>query len=1043
MTLSQRDFVHLFLEDIIFYQRPLRSQKSTIGTCSLEYKIYKQKDENGNFIKNENGKDIKIKQYLQVIPKSHPLYQEFRVWQWMSNLKFSSKEDGTDVTMQFVKNDDDKVALFEFLMQQKEVNHKDILKYLLTPILKEQYPSAKSAALNKEIEKEIGKYRWNYVFDDSKTKEEEKSKKYPCNTTGYEIRRRLEKVENISADFLTSEIEQKLWHIIYSVTDKNEFEKALKTFAEKYHLEVNSFVENFKKFPPFKSEYGAYSEKAIKKLLPLMRLGKYWKWDTIDVGTQNRIFKIITGEYDEAIKNRVREKAINLTDENHFQGLPLWLASYVVYDRHSEADIAGKWTSVADLEEYLENFRQHSLRNPIVEQIVTETLRVVRNIWKKYGEGAKDFFNEIHVELGREMKNTAEDRQRMTQQVSENENTNLRIKALLMELKENSDGKLFVEDVRPYSPIQQDALKIFEEYALQNNEKYDEKINAFVHDPIDDEILKISKTAQPSKAELQRYKLWLEQRYRSPYTGQMIPLGKLFTEEYQIEHIIPKSRYFDDSFNNKVICEAAVNQLKDKLLGFEFIKAHYGEEVELGKGKKVKIFTEDEYKDFVSEHYAKNYSKRRNLLLDEIPDQMIARQMNDTRYISKFISQLLSNIVRAEKEDDGINSKNLIPVTGKITTALKQDWGMNDVWNDLILPRFQRINELTNSQDFTVWNANYQKYLPTVPLDLSKNFQKKRIDHRHHAMDALVIACATRDHVNLLNNQSAKSDVTRYDLQNKLRDKEKVSWIDKKTNEKIERDIFKEFKKPWKSFTADAKNELEKIVVSFKQNLRVINKSVNYIQSYKDENGMLQTDKNGKPIKVKRKQVKGDNWAIRKPLHKEFVFAKVELPFAKVPKGKIAVAIRRNLDSSFDLKRIESITDTGIQKILKNYLAKKENNPALAFSSEGIEDMNNNIAQYNDGKFHKPIYKVRTFEIGSRFALGESGNKKDKYVEAADGTNLYYAVYEYEEEDKKMGIIIKKRSYETIALNIVIERLKQGLSVVPKTNEKGHELSFF
>ena len=88
-----------------------------------------------------------------------------------------------------------------------------------------------------------------------------------------------------------------------------------------------------------------------------------------------------------------------------------------------------------------------------------------------------------------------------------------------------------------------------------------------------------------------------------------------------------------------------------------------------------------------------HYTKRQNLLLEEIPEKMIARQMNDTRYISKFISSLLSNIVRADKEDDGINSKNLIPGNGKITTILKKDLGMDAVWNDLILPRFERMKE--------------------------------------------------------------------------------------------------------------------------------------------------------------------------------------------------------------------------------------------------------------------------------------------------------------------------------------------------------------
>jgi CRISPR-associated endonuclease Csn1 len=44
---------------------------------------------------------------------------------------------------------------------------------------------------------------------------------------------KIDKVENISDDFLTREIEQKIWHIIYSVNDKIEYEKALKSFARK------------------------------------------------------------------------------------------------------------------------------------------------------------------------------------------------------------------------------------------------------------------------------------------------------------------------------------------------------------------------------------------------------------------------------------------------------------------------------------------------------------------------------------------------------------------------------------------------------------------------------------------------------------------------------------------------------------------------------------------------------------------------------------------------------------------------------------------
>ena len=201
--------------------------------------------------------------------------------------------------------------------------------------------------------------------------------------------------------------------------------------------------------------------------------------------------------------------------------------------------------------------------------------------------------------------------------------------------------------------------------------------------------------------------------------------------------------------------------------------------------------------------------------------------------------------------------------------------------------------------------------------------------------------------------------------------------------------------------------------------------------SFKDDKGKLMLDKKGKPIKVKRTQIKGDNWSIRKSLHKETVYGKVTLDRIKVPKDKILTATRKSLDTSFDLKRIESITDTGIQKILRKYLSEKDNKPDIAFSREGIEEMNKNIMKYNDGVSHKPIFKVRVFEIGSRFQIGEFGNKKDKYVEAAQGTNLYFAIYNDEDG---------KRSYETIPLNIVIERLKLGLNEIPEINKKGHKL---
>ena len=328
-----------------------------------------------------------------------------------------------------------------------------------------------------------------------------------------------------------------------------------------------------------------------------------------------------------------------------------------------------------------------------MEQVVLETLRTVRDIWEQYGK-----IDEVHVELGRSMKSTADQRARMAATIQNNENTNLRIKYLLRELKSDSS----IEEVRPHSPMQQDLLRIYEEGALLELKR---------EDPDYEDISRISKLSTPTQSELIRYKLWLEQKYLSPYTGRAISLTKLFTSAYQIEHIIPKVRFYDDSFSNKVICEAEVNQLKSNQLGYEFIQKHGGEIVSCTALGKVRIFTKEEYKAFINEHYASNKTKARKLLMEDIPENFIQRQMNDSRYISKLVTEILSNLVREENEVD-VMSKNVIPCTGGITDKLKKDWGLNDVWNTLVSPRFQRMNQLTGSKDFGHWENKDGKLHP-------------------------------------------------------------------------------------------------------------------------------------------------------------------------------------------------------------------------------------------------------------------------------------------------------------------------------------------
>ncbi|MEO7310435.1 MAG: type II CRISPR RNA-guided endonuclease Cas9 [Chitinophagaceae bacterium] len=124
---EHKDFTNLFLNDIIFYQRPLKSKKSLISDCKFESRPLKDKDH--KLRKDANGNQVMMP--IKCIAKSHPLFQEFRLWQWMKNLAIYDKATDKDVTAQFLETEDDWVNLFEWLNDRKEVDHKAILNYLV------------------------------------------------------------------------------------------------------------------------------------------------------------------------------------------------------------------------------------------------------------------------------------------------------------------------------------------------------------------------------------------------------------------------------------------------------------------------------------------------------------------------------------------------------------------------------------------------------------------------------------------------------------------------------------------------------------------------------------------------------------------------------------------------------------------------------------------------------------------------------------------------------------------------------------------------
>lgn len=809
--LKENNLLHIISDDIIYYQRELKSQKHSIGECQYE----KHKGIDGEFYG------------VKCASKSSPEFQEYRIWQDIHNIRIFEKEQNkngltkidVDVTEDFIKREI-KEKLFELFDSSKEVSEQNI------------YNTLNIFSANKKLKKDF--YRINLFANREKLLGNETKALFRKIFRKYNYEIEGEKYLDDKAVF------RKLWHIIYSISSSNldNSIKGIKTALSKFNL-PDEIVEAFTKLPEMKKQYASYSTKAINKLLPLMRCGKYWEWDNIHNEIKKRIEKIIEDGWDFAYDKKTGEliKEREFSNKEQFSSLPGWMACYVAYGRHSEKENTKAYDSneikTLNIMRLIPN---NSLRNPIVEQVIRETLFLVKDVCNKYGQP-----DEIHIELGRELKKNREEKIKISERQGINTKENERIKKLLHELMngfDEYDEKGNIRQVRfnvrpnPESPRDIEKFRIWKDNALVNKsvriskKNGDKSINFILNKDVDFDNLYSDgkKERTPTNTEIKKYTLWLSQNCASPYTGKIIPLSKLFDKtQYEVEHIIPQSKLKYDAIENLVIAEAAINPApyKGNMLARNFIKHFSGQELSINNTR-YRILTNEEY-----ELHCKNTFKGRklkNLLTTEVPEDFIERQINDTRYITRKVSELLYPFVKEKEKENVKDNAGLVFTIGSITSDLKREWGLNNVWKEIIKPRFERLEKITEQQVIFSDNENPNKFHFNIPEQPS--FNEKRIDHRHHALDALIIAATTREHIRYLNSLNAVDNnqellkVKRTLVKGKIRD----------------------FKLPWKDFTKEAKEKLNETIVTFKNKKspidQIISKPTNkYIKWFQKEDG--------------------------------------------------------------------------------------------------------------------------------------------------------------------------------------------------------------
>jgi CRISPR-associated endonuclease Csn1 len=972
--LRNNDWIHLLLNDIIYYQRPLKSQKHSIGFCRFESRKHV----------TEKGKKIGVR----VAPASSPVFQEFRIWQNVNNIRILKRE-GRDVAGKFLLEQDvtgdymheeKAVALFELFDGREKVSQKQILKVL--NLNEDQYL--------------VNLYRMD------------EEKELPGNETKAVLRRALRKTDipeteitNLIAD---GEKVMFLWHVLYSIDSEEGIISALTSGGINNPLVVTKVqAGQLAKTPAFKPQYAALSAKAMRKMLPLMRSGLYWKPDAIDAGTFGRIEKIITSEYDEGISDHTREQFIKMgaNQISDFQGLQTPMAAYAVYGIHSE-----KEQFKLEQPSQLQLLSATELRNPVVTQIVNETLRLTQDVWAHFGRP-----DQIHIELGRDLKKNAKERAEASNRITNNRKDNERIAAILRELKLGGN---------PNSLGDIEKLKLWEQQADGDAREAFKEI-------------KFKRPSEPTRDELEKYKLWCEQKHLSPYSGDMIPISKLFTTEYEVDHIIPRSRYFDDSFDNKVVVETALNKEKDNATAYKYILE--------GSKANHKLLRAADYEAHVKRYFF--FKKRRLLLSEEVPEGFISRQLNDTRHISRKLNELLGQVATHETDP-------VIVTNGIITNELKNRWGLSEKMKEAVKWRFERLGEKTGKQ-LVHYELEQRDGKATGKKMLKLEGYEKRIDHRHHALDALVIACTTRSYIQYMNTLNAQEGDT--DLKNRL------SYLLDKPQRG--RPGTYKFRLPWPGFVEDAEKALHGIVVSFKNNIRLTgmrkNRNLRFVQ-----------DEHGNWVKV-LKEAETKSPSVRQSLHKATFAGRIHLPGYKTvklseamekisdiaspvyrkhleeilastggdvkkaqkalkdkplldsggqPVGKVDIrqpypwfVNRVSLDASFDEKKIGKVPDKPLADDLRRHLDAFAGNAKEAFSQEGLEKLD--VMRINAGK--KPVRKVRIKEDSAAKFEISSG----KWVEADKGTNLFFVIYEKLDEP---GV----REYASIPLRDVIDARLRG-----------------
>ena len=901
------ELIEKIRDEIIFYQRQLKSQKGLVSVCELEGRTFRK----GN------------KEFFvgpRVAPKSSPVFQLAKIWENINNIKINDS-NGDEISISLEK----KKEIYEHLDNNERLTKTDLLRILE---LKKD-----SCYVNKQIDKGIQGnttktaiikcLNGNSHYDELMRFE----LKLIINSEEVYLydKKTGEVLNSKERKYLDCSIEReplyRLWHTIYSIGDFNECQRIL---CEKF--EIDEITAGKLAALDFgRQGFGNKSVKAIRKILPYLMEGDCYS-DALSYAGYDHIFSMTTEENaDRKLSDRIKP------------------------------------------------IQKNSLRQPVVEKILNQMVNVVNSIIDVHGKP-----DEIRIELARELKQSKEERSDAEREINKRERENDRIVKLLSEFGHRATRNNIIK------------WRLYEE--INNEEK---KLNAMCI-----------------------------------YCGQPISISEaLLGNEVDVEHIIPKSRLFDDSQSNKTLAHRRCNANKGDMTAYDFMK-----------GKSEKEF--NDYIERVNNLYSNNIirrSKRDKLLMPEtkIPDNFIDRQLRESQYISRKAREVLNSVCR-----------NVWCTSGQVTSELRHYWGWDDVLMNLQLPKYKLL-ELTDIKEWESENGR-KKHSKEVIKDWSK-----RDDQRHHAVDALTIACTKQSYIqrfNTLNSSKTREDMYKVVEERSDSFREKLSLLEK----------FIISQKPIQ--VSDVQEAVSKVLISFKAGKKVAVRGTRKVGKFgarrivqknilvprgplSEESvyGRINIVEKKKPVKylfenphlilkpyiksLVEERIKCFSGDVRKAiasLRKEPIYLDDEkkrlLEYGSCYKQEFV--IKYPIDINFN--KIDKVIDPKIKEILETRLRKFDNKPKLAFKDIQKED-ESIVKWYEDEGLIRPIKSARCFTgLAAVVPVRKDSNGRDTGF-VKPGNNHHVAFY----SDTEGNI-----SEHVCTFWHAVERKKYGLPVIIKnTNE--------